>query len=80
MVYTDHVNLQYYRDPKHLSAWVYSWNAECADYNMKFIYKPGATNHADGLSQHPDHMAGLQENPDILTFPKDIFNLDITER
>src|SRR5487761_1748842 len=80
LVFTDHANLQYYRDPKRLPAQVHSWNAERADYNMKFIYKPGATNHADGLSRRPDHMAGLQENPDVLTFTQEMFNLDTTER
>src|SRR5487761_639035 len=80
LVITDHANLQYYRDPKRLPARVHSWNAERADYNMKFIYKPGAQNHADGLSRRLDHMAGLQENPDVLTFPHEMFNLDMNER
>ena len=49
LVYTDHANLQYYQDLKKLPAQVHSWNAERADYNIKFIYKPGVHNHADGL-------------------------------
>ena len=47
---------------------------------MKFIYKPGATKHADGLFRQPNHMAGLQENLDVLTFLETMFNLNIKEQ
>src|SRR5579864_467009 len=51
LVYTDHANLQYYRDPHKIPARVHGWNAELADYNLKIIYKPGTANHADALSR-----------------------------
>src|SRR5579863_6344933 len=72
----DHANLQYYWDLKKLPAQVHSWNVERADYNMKFIYKPGAHNHANGLSQRPDHATGMEENHDVTTFLKKLFLLD----
>ena len=51
LVYTDHANLQYYRNPHKLPPQVHKWNGELADYNIKLIYKPGASNHADALSR-----------------------------
>ena len=79
LVITDHANLQYYQDLKRLPARVHSWNAERVDYNMKFIYKPGTQNHADGLSCHPDHATGQEENFEVQTFPNDMFNQDTPE-
>src|SRR5579863_5439016 len=76
LVYMNHANLQYYQDPKKLPAQVYSWNAERADYNIKFIYKPRVHNHADGLFRRSDHAAGLEENHDVTTFSKELFSLD----
>ena len=47
---------------------------------MKFIYKPGAQNHADGLSCRPDHAMGQEENFEVQTFPDEMFNQDTPER
>jgi len=79
LVITDHVNLQYYRDPRKLPAQVHSWNAKQADYNIKMIYKSGTQNHVDSLSWQPDHIAGMKENFDVQTFLDEMFSLDTLE-
>jgi hypothetical protein len=78
LVITDHANLQYYRDPRKLPARVHSWNAERADYNIKLIYKPGAQNHADGLSRRPDYKA--PDIPDVTALNDELFDIDTPER
>src|SRR5579864_1438145 len=80
LVYTDHANLQYYRDPHRLPTRVHRWNAELADYNIKIIYKPGKTNHADALSRRPDYTQGEEENPEITTLDDEKFDSDTEER
>jgi len=50
LVITDHTNLQYYREPQKLGPRVNGYVAELAKYHMQLVYKPGATNRADGLS------------------------------
>jgi len=80
LVFTDHVNLQYYRDPHKIPACVHSWNGECADYNIKIIYKPGASNHADALSRRPDHGGRTSNDDEITALKPELFSLDTPER
>jgi len=50
LVYTNHANLRYYRDPRKIRPRVAGYLLEQEQYNMLLEYKPGATNQADGLS------------------------------
>jgi len=50
LVFTDHANLRYYRDPRKIGPWVAGYLPEREQYNILLEYKPGATNQADALS------------------------------
>jgi len=51
LVFTDHANLRYYRDPRKIRPRVAGYLPEREQYNMVLEYKPGASNQADGLSR-----------------------------
>ena len=51
LVYTDHANLRYYREPRKIGPCVAGYLPECKQYNILLEYKPGATNWADALSR-----------------------------
>jgi len=51
LVYTDHANLRYYREPRKIGPRIASYLPECKQYNILLEYKPGATNRADTLSR-----------------------------
>ena len=50
LVYTDHANLRYYRDPRKIGLRIAGYLPEHKQYNILLEYKPGATNRADRLS------------------------------
>jgi hypothetical protein len=50
LVFTDHANLRYYRDPRKIGPHIAGYLLEQEQYNILLEYKPGATNHADALS------------------------------
>jgi len=50
LVFTDHANLCYYRDPQKISLQVAGYLPKQEQYNILLEYKPGATNRADALS------------------------------
>ena len=58
LVYTDHTNLRYYRDPRKIGPRVAGYLPEREQYNILLEYKPGATNRADELSRREDHDTG----------------------
>jgi len=62
LVYTDHANLRYYRDPRKIGPRVAGYLPEREQYNMLLEYKLGATNRANGLLRQEDHDDG--SNPD----------------
>jgi len=51
LVFTDHNNLRYYRDPRKIGPQVAGYPPEREQYNIILEYKPGATNQADALSR-----------------------------
>jgi len=66
LVYTDHANLRYYRDPRKIGPQVAGYLPEREQYNILLEYKPGATNRADALSQRPDYEGPNPDNEDVL--------------
>jgi hypothetical protein len=65
-VYTDHVNLWYYHDPRKIRLHVTGYLPEREQYNILLKYKPGATNYADALSCCPDYKVnGNPDNEDV---------------
>jgi len=74
LVYTDHANLRYYRDPRKIGPRVARYLPEQEQYNMILEYKPGASNRADGLSRREDHDDGSNpENEDVIVWPSKYF-------
>ena len=51
LVYTDHANLRFYREPCKIGPRVAGYIPELAQYHLLLEYKPGATNRADALSR-----------------------------
>jgi len=51
LVFTDHNNLRYYRDPRKIGLRVAGYLPEREQHNIILEYKPGATNCADALSR-----------------------------
>jgi len=73
LVYTDHANLRYYWDPRKIGPWVAGYLPEREQYNILLEYKPGATNHADALSQQPNYKGPNLDNEDVLVWPDEYF-------
>ena len=74
LVFTDHANLCYYRDPRKIGQCIAGYLPECKQYNILLEYKPGATNRADGLSRREDYDTGNNpENEDITIWPDRYF-------
>src|SRR5260221_6363064 len=73
LVYTDHANLRYYRDPRKIGQRIAGYLPEREQYNILLEYKPGATNRADALSRRPDFDTGNPDNEDVLVWPDKYF-------
>jgi len=65
LVYTDHANLRYYREPHKIGPHVAGYLPEHEQYNILLEYKPGATNQADTLSRRPDYEGPNEINEDV---------------
>jgi len=73
LVFMDHNNLCYYRDPRKIGPRVAGYLPEREQYNIILEYKPGATNHADALSRRPDYEGINPANKDITVWPDKYF-------
>ncbi len=72
-VYTDHKNLQYYRNPQRISQQVAHYIPLLEDYNYLLVHTPGVSNHADALSRCPDFDDGSRDNDHTLVLPPHLF-------
>ena len=73
LVYTDHANLRYYREPRKIGPRVAGYLPEREQYNILLEYKPGATNRADALSRRPDYEGPNEINDDVTVWPDHYF-------
>ena len=74
LVYTDHANLRYYREPHKIGPHIAGYIPELTQYNLLLEYKPGATNCADALSRQPDYkVEGNPDNEDVMVLPDKYF-------
>ena len=74
LIYMDHANLCYYRDPHKIGPRVARYLSEREQYNILLEYKPGMTNRADELSYREDHNMGNNPlNNNILVWPDHYF-------
>jgi len=75
IVYSDHKNLTYFRNPQKLNRRQAGWSLELSEYNLKLIHLPGTRMiQSDTLSRHPDfYLDDDDNNTDITLLPDDLF-------
>ena len=73
-VFSDHMNLQYWRDPQKLSRRVAHEVLELVDYDIKIHHLKGSVNgQADALSRRPDFDQGEGDNEGVVVLPDTLF-------
>lgn len=73
-IWTDHQNLQYFRDPQKLNCSQACWVLQLADYNFLLHHNVGSTNvKADFLSWLPGLDRGINDNQNITVLPEKHF-------
>src|SRR6266436_229495 len=73
-VFTDHANLQYWRQPHKISRRITREVAELAEYNVVLRHIPGKANgRADALSRRPDYNQGDKDNENVTVLPDQMF-------
>ena len=73
-VFSDHMNLQYWRDPQKISSRVAREVSELADYDIKIHHLKGSANgQADALSRRPDFDQGERDNEGVVVLPDALF-------
>jgi hypothetical protein len=73
-VYSDHLNLQHWRDPQKISRRVAREVVELADYPIKIYHVAGKANgRADALSRRSDYDQGERDNEGVIVLPDALF-------
>jgi hypothetical protein len=73
-VYSDHLNLQHWRDPQKISRRVAREVVELADYPIKIYHVAGKANgRADALSRQSDYDQGEKDNENVIVLPNALF-------
>jgi hypothetical protein len=73
-VYSNHLNLQHWRDPQKISRQVAREVVELADYPIKIYHVAGKANgQADVLSRRSDYNQGERDNEDVIVLPDALF-------
>lgn len=71
---SNHLNLQYWRDPQKISRRVAREVLELADYDYKIHHLKGKANRrANALSRQPDYNQGEQDNKNMVVLPDTVF-------
>jgi len=74
IIYSDHLNLQYWRLPQRISRRVAREVLELSEYDFEIRHLPGRLNGwADALSRHPGYDQGEDDNKDIVILPDHVF-------
>ena len=74
-IWTDHLNLQYFRKPQKLNYLQARWILELSGYDFKLFHKPGALmTKADLLSRQAGHERGENDNSDVTLLKPEWFN------
>src|SRR5882762_8903229 len=59
-IWTDHANLQYFKEPHKVNCRLARWFSDMADYHFTIHHLPGNKNcRADALSRRPDYNQGI---------------------
>jgi len=73
-IWTDHQNLQYFRNPQRLNRRQARWVSQLADYHFTLHHKAGSANvKADFLSRPPGLNKGVDDNQNIILLPESHF-------
>lgn len=73
-IWTDHLNLSYFRHPQKLNRRQARWTTELQEYNFTLIHKLGKTNiKADLLSRRTDFERGENDNENIVLLKPEWF-------
>jgi hypothetical protein len=67
------VNLQFHRHAHKIGPRIAGYIAEREQYDIQLVYKPGASNRADALSQHPDYAPDLYNDEPVVALPEHLF-------
>ncbi len=74
IIYSDHLNLQYWRLPQRISRRVAREVLELSEYNFEIRHLPGRLNgRADALSRCPGYNQGKNDNKDVVVLLDRIF-------
>ena len=77
-VWTDHLNLQYFRKPQKLNYRQARWLTELQEYDFKLLHKPGSQmTKADLLSRRADHTRGENDNANVTLLKPELFLREI---
>jgi Integrase zinc binding domain len=73
LIITDHANLQFHRHAHKIGPRIAGYIAECEQYDIQLVYKPGASNRADALSRRPDYAPDSYNDEPVVTLPEHLF-------
>ena len=70
IIYTDHSNLQYWKEPRKINRRVAREFQELLEYNFTLRHIPGMTNtRADALSRRTNNSKAKEDNDNIIVLP-----------
>ena len=73
-VFTDHANLQYWRQPQKISRRIAREVLELSEFDIELKHIPGTNNgRADALSRRPDYDQGENDNDQVTVLPEKLF-------
>ena len=73
-IWSDHLNLQYFRKPQKLNRRQARWKTEMQEFNFVLIHKPGPQmKKADLISRRADFKTGENANADVTLLKNDLF-------
>jgi transposase InsO family protein len=74
IIYTDHSNLLYWKDPHKISRRVAREFQDLSEYRFVLKHIAGTANsRADALSRRPDYSDGKDDNEDVIVLPSEVF-------
>jgi hypothetical protein len=78
IVYSDHQNLLYWKEPHKISRRVAREVLCLSEYNIEICHIKGMANRrADALSRRPDYDQGIEDNADVTILPEHLFTRTI---
>jgi hypothetical protein len=74
-IWTDHANLQYFKDPQKVNQHQARWLTILSEYDFTLYHFPGKQNvQADTLSRRPDYDEGENDNKNVTILPEHLFH------